>query len=242
MNKKAIILLIFVVLLLSGCVPQIPSSNDKSAEEESKELIDNVCIDNNGNGICDKNEVPARVNPVVVEPVQELPSEFLDVMENQDKIESYSYIKKVYEDGLESVSIKDKYEIFFNDGNMKQLFSAKIYYVNNNILYEYNNYKNESYVKSNSMVKENTLMGELEDAENLVVEKSSTKYGSYGAVIVNYEKNGDFYRVTIWEYYGVPLLVEINNQDNEGDIIRYEVEINKVTEEDVVLPNSVIVE
>jgi hypothetical protein len=241
MDKKYLFVMLIVCLFLVGCVaaPVIK-------EEQEEKNNENYCIDNNGNGICDKNEVPSKVEPVekqeeVVEE-EPIPEEFLEVMENNDKIESYSYIKKRYEDGLESTSIKEKYEVFYRDGKMKQIIGNNIYYINDGVVYDYYEYDNESYVVSDSKVKENTLMEEFEDAENLVVEDDDFNYESKESMIVNYEKDGDFYRATIWKYYAVPLLVEINNQENDGDIIRYEPEINKVKEEDVTLPNSNIVE
>ncbi|MCK5107396.1 MAG: hypothetical protein KAQ83_01600 [Nanoarchaeota archaeon] len=248
MNKKITILLLLTILVLSGCVPQIPFGKDKVEVEEAaakaEELLKNVCIDNNGNGVCDKNEVPAKVQ-TIKEPVKvttTLPSEYTEVIGNQDRIESYSYARKTYEGGLGSVSIKDKYEILFKDDKMQQLFDGKICYYNDNNLYEYMEYDNESHVRSNSLVKENTLLAELDGVSNLVIEKEKFSYESKESMVVNYEKDGNSYRTTIWKYYGVPVLVEINNEEDTGDIIRYEVKINKVNDEDVTLPNSLIIE
>jgi hypothetical protein len=173
MNNKFLTILLIIALFLSGCIPNTQTENKDGLNENTE----NYCIDNNDNGVCDKNEVPAKVTSVETES-KPLPAEFLELIEAQDRVKSYYYIKKMYEDGLESTSIKDKYEVFYKDGKMKQLFSSKIYYLNDGVFYDYNKHDNESEIKSNSMVKENSLLNELNNAQNIVIEDDDFVYES----------------------------------------------------------------
>lgn len=244
---KKILILLLILLFLSGCVSS-PVLKVKEAlkTEEVETDNDNLCIDNNHNGVCDDKEIPAVVTPVeevLEEPVVEgLDPLFLEVLDNQDRIKSYYYIKKSYEGGLSSIVIEDKSEIYNKGSLMKQLITNKIYYKNNQGVYHYVYADNASYIVSELLLKDDTILTEFDNVENLVIEKETQTTNSVESMIVRYNIGTDSYRTAIWKYYGVPILIEINNDDDDGTIIRYtELSINHVTDEEVTRPDSEII-
>ena len=61
-------------------------------------------------------------------------------------------------------------------------------------------------------------------------------------MVINYTIGTNFYRTTYWKNYGIPLRVEINNQNDTGTVVYYNrVNVDSLSDSDVTLPNSQIV-
>lgn len=257
MKMKKILILLLIVIFISGCVssPVLKvQSQDIGELDDGEDLAkDNFCMDNNHNGVCDDKEVPSIVTPteesikedtgyVIGEQNNPLDSRFLEVLDNQKRVKSYSYIKKLYSDGLGSIIIKDKSDITKKGILMKQLIANKIYYQDDEAVYHYVYSDNASYIVNENILKEDTLLSEFNNVENLVIEKETQTINSMESMVIRYDIGENSYKAAIWKYYGVPIIIEINNDENDGQIIRYsDVNINHVTTEEVTRPDSEII-